>query len=40
MIILFYSFKEKAMIAMCVLPALVDTRAKESDYELVHIIKV
>ena len=27
------------MVAMSVLPALLDTRAKKSDYKLVHIIK-
>ena len=40
MIILFFNLDEKAMVAMSVLPAILDTRAKKSDYKLVHVIKV
>ena len=40
MIILFCNLDEKAMVAMSVLPAILDTRAKKSDYKLVHVIKV
>ena len=40
MIGLFCNLDEKAMVAMSVLPAILDTRAKKSDYKLVHVIKV
>ena len=41
MIGLFCNLDEKAMVAMSVLPAaILDTRAKKSDYNLVHVIKV
>ena len=36
MIILFYNLEEKTMVAMSVLPALLDTRAKKSDYKLMY----
>jgi hypothetical protein len=37
---LFHNLEEKAVVAMSVLPALLDKRGKNQDYNLVHIIEV